>query len=197
MSFESNKSESSVSVRQKSDKDIKNENYQIVYENYWNHARHVEIERLSFIAGTVVMIAGAINVLGKNVVDEYKLLICLGMAVFMVFGIFILYSLRAPFLRFIKIANCVAEQELKIDAKYLNLKSSKGIRFSYVLMIFYAFTGSIFAASAIYFMLELKVIAVKSPYLLLFIVWLVFFVFLLWIGNLLHDKATRDSKCLV
>ncbi|ARU47410.1 hypothetical protein Sdiek1_0227 [Sulfurospirillum diekertiae] len=90
-------------------------NYEKIYEQYWLHARHAEIQRWHFVATTMIITGGLLAILKLN---ENATFVFIFLAIFYALGLFVLKSLRTPFIIFSRLAEIIALNELKMDRKY-------------------------------------------------------------------------------
>lgn len=95
---------------------MREDDAQVVYDQYWNHDRHIENEMLSFSKFYAVIVAGLFIAL-KTPCDENKYFLIF-VFLLSVFGFLFNYNLRIPFIKFILKAELIAIKELKIPTIY-------------------------------------------------------------------------------
>ena len=92
---------------------MKSEQSIAIYEQYWQHARHVENELLSFTSFYAVIVAASFIYFEPNFKIPYIILIILS-----TFGFFINYTLRIPFIKFTFKAELIAINEFGLKNEY-------------------------------------------------------------------------------
>jgi hypothetical protein len=104
---------------------MRKEDSRIVYEQYWQHARHVENELLTFTSFYAVIVAGSFIFLNPNSGIESTIVMIFVMFL-SIFGFFFNYNLRIPFIKFILKAELIAIKELGLKDEYRRYFDIKG-----------------------------------------------------------------------
>lgn len=104
---------------------MRTEDSRIVYEQYWQHARHVENELLTFTSFYAIIVAGSFIFLKSNSGIENTIIMIFVMFL-SIFGFFFNYNLRIPFIKFILKAELIAIKELGLKHEYRRYFDSKG-----------------------------------------------------------------------
>lgn len=126
---------------------------QDVYEQYWWHARHVENQVWSYTRVWALVLTAILTITGTNLPDDAKAAAALFGAILSLLGLFVVYSLRIPFLSFALTSEVIAIKEFGIDSGYrrffangLDFREDKGIDMPDILIAVYGLvsTGLIF-----------------------------------------------------
>ncbi len=104
---------------------MEKEDSRIVYEQYWNHARHIENELLSFTSFYAVIVAGSFVFIQPGTSKENTFVMLFIMAL-SIFGFFYNYNLRVPFLKFMLKAELIAINEFMLKKKYRRFFEKEG-----------------------------------------------------------------------
>ncbi len=88
-----------------------------IYEQYWQHARHVENELLSFVALYTALVGGALYV-STQIGNGERAGAAAFIGVLSVFGFLFNYNLRIPFVTFTHLAELIAIRELGLKREY-------------------------------------------------------------------------------
>lgn len=100
--------------------DIANDdgNHQTVYEQYWQHARHVENQLWSFTRIWAVVLTAILTIVGTNLpVPAQAGAVVFGFLLSLM-GLFMVYTLRVPFLAFTIKSEAIVVNEFDVDISY-------------------------------------------------------------------------------
>ncbi len=135
-----------------------------VYEQYWLHARHVELEMWLFNSFYAVLVGGVAAVLSadiQGITIAIKVIVAVLAFVISLLGFLLTYSLRIPFLKFILLAELIAINELGLKESYRrffkkgkkNFPGDKRIDIHDILSSLYALFAGLMAyvATSLYF----------------------------------------------
>lgn len=125
---------------------------QTVYNQYWEHVRHVEDEMWTFTRIWAIIITAIFGIIGSELPIEAKI----GTAGFgillSVLGFFIVYSLRVPFFNFFFTLELIAKEDFHLDEPYRRFSDepdsnlNKGVDIHDVLIFVYSLTAGILLA---------------------------------------------------
>lgn len=104
---------------------MRTEDSRIVYEQYWQHARHVENELLTFTSFYAIIVAGSFIFLKSNSGTENTIIMIFVMFL-SIFGFFFNYNLRIPFVKFVLKAELIAIKEFGLKNEYRRFFDTKG-----------------------------------------------------------------------
>jgi hypothetical protein len=156
---------------------------QDVYEQYWWHARHVENQVWSYTRVWALILTAILTITGTNLPDEAKASAALFGALLSLLGLFVVYSLRVPFLAFALTSEVIAIKEFGIDSGYrrffasgLDFREDKGIDLPDILLAVYALVS----IGLIFFSLNLLIGYVVAFIVAGSIAMLIIFVYLKW-----------------
>ncbi len=96
-----------------------------VYNQYWQHARHVENQLHSFVGFYVAIVGGALVFSAANGDPER---IAAGLFVFLlsILGLLFNYNLRIPFIKFTLLSELIAIRELGLKDEYRRFFDRQG-----------------------------------------------------------------------
>lgn len=98
---------------------MNNENLRKIYEQYWLHARHQELQRLSFTNIYAVVVAGVFAYMGATHVEEdIKSLLLFFLMLLSFFGYSMIHFWNVPFVIFSYLAEEIAIRELNLPVEY-------------------------------------------------------------------------------
>lgn len=82
--------------------DSNKNHYEVIYEQYWAHCRHQEVQRLSFTQIYSVLVAGVLAFLTaqKELNPLLEILVYFFLSTLTILGYFIVYSPNIPFVIF-------------------------------------------------------------------------------------------------
>ncbi|OIB57726.1 hypothetical protein [Natrialba sp. SSL1] len=126
---------------------------EIVYDQYWNHVRHVEEEMWAYTRIWALIITAVFTVLGSSIPIEAKLGAAFFGVVMSVLGFFIVYLLRVPFLDFFLTTELIAKNDFELPASHrrtddiTDFRIDKGVDIPDVLVIVYATVTGVLIAS--------------------------------------------------
>jgi hypothetical protein len=110
--------------------EMTDKNLEKVYEQYWLHARHQEIQRLWFTNIYAMIVAGVFAYLG--LIEEHltKILILIFLTILSLFGYLMAHSWNLPFVIFSRLAEEIAICEWNLPEKYQRFsKYGKGYEY--------------------------------------------------------------------
>lgn len=126
--------------------------YKEVYNQYWNHARHQEIQRLQFAGMYVVIVAAALAYLGSSGINNiYANALLAFLIAFSFLGYLSTYVFGIPFYAFSRKAEAISICEWNLPQNYQRFtkwcdKSSPSCRYRFpyvddlrVFILFYSF----------------------------------------------------------
>lgn len=115
-----------------------------VYEQYWEHTRHQELQRLTFTSIYGALVAGAFAFIGSSISEPSRLGLLWGLLFMSILGFLLCHFWRIPFLWFSRLAEQILLQEFKLK-KYARFAEEKPktkfgsvsdvFHFFYILMI--------------------------------------------------------------
>lgn len=126
---------------------------EIVYDQYWNHVRHVEEEMWAYTRIWALIITAVFTVLGASVPTEAKLGAAFFGVIMSVLGFFIVYALRVPFLDFFLTTELIAKHDFGLPASrrrtdgLADFRIDKGVDIPDVLVAVYAAVAGVLIAS--------------------------------------------------
>lgn len=132
---------------------------QDVYEQYWWHARHVEVQMWSYTRIWALVLTGIFTLIGTDLPGEAKGAVALFGALLSGLGFFVVYSLRVPFLAFALTSEAMAINEFGLPLRYrrffstgADFRADKGVDIPDVLLIVYAVvaTALVFTAGIMF-----------------------------------------------
>ncbi len=88
-----------------------------VYDQYWQHARHVENQLHSFV-GFYVLITGSALALSASIGEVGSVAAASFVFLLSLLGLFFNYNLRVPFIKFTLIAELIAINEFGLKGEY-------------------------------------------------------------------------------
>lgn len=92
------------------------ENLRAVYEQYWLHARHQELQRLTFTSIYGALVAGALAFIGSSIsTSSSRFGVALALLVVSLLGFVLCHAWRVPFLWFSRLAEQILLQEFKLE----------------------------------------------------------------------------------
>lgn len=96
-----------------------------VYDQYWQHARHVENQLHSFV-GFYVLVTGSALALSSSIGEVGGVAAAGFVFLLSLLGLFFNYNLRVPFIKFTLIAELIAINEFGLKGEYRRFFDSKG-----------------------------------------------------------------------
>jgi hypothetical protein len=126
------------------------ENLKTVYEQYWLHARHQEVQRLWFTNVFAVIVAGVFAYLGNSPDGAYSIYLLFFLMVLSILGYFLTHAWNIPFVIFTRLAEKIAifewnlPKEYQRFTKYGKIEYRKPVSASKMIMIFYSLMIAIF-----------------------------------------------------
>lgn len=108
------------------DSDDALERFQVVYNQYWKHARHNEDQLWSFTRAWALILTGIFAALGApqaTVSTRTKIGIAAFGIILSVLGFALVYTIRKPFLIYFRTAHRIARDRFGIPSRYLRVKT--------------------------------------------------------------------------
>ena len=96
-----------------------------VYNQYWQHARHVENELHSFV-GFYVFVSGGAVALSAPAGDAGRIALAGFVGLLSLLGLFFNYNLRVPFIKFVLMGELLAIRELDLKGEYRRFFDPEG-----------------------------------------------------------------------
>jgi len=134
--------------------EMRHKNLQVVYEQYWLHARHVANERLWFTNIYVLIVASAFAFMATSKSVLINLWLTVFLLIFSVLGFFICHSLVIHFITYSRMTELILINEWKIPyrlffpEKSQRMVAKAGLNFAFYLL--YMLMSSIFASLLIH-----------------------------------------------
>ena len=126
-----------------------------IFSQYWQHARHQEIQRLSFMNSYAIITAGIFAIVFSKLFENEPgvRILLLGFVITLsIIGILITIAWRVPFLEFSSKANKILEEEgVKYLVPYGGKKPKKLVRAHQAFFCFYNLILAASLASIIWF----------------------------------------------
>lgn len=128
------------------------DHYRVIYEQYWQHARHNENQRLSFTQLYSVLVGVVLAFLTSR--SELNLSLEISLYVFLliltILGYFIVYSLNIPSVIFSRLTEQIAVCQWNVPQQYLRWftespqRKTKRLHVAEIFIIFYSLMASLF-----------------------------------------------------
>lgn len=119
---------------------MKDENLGKIYEQYWLHARHQEVQRLWFTNIYAMIVAGAFAYFGA--VKGFSTPLLVFLTLLSILGYLVAYSWNIPFTIFSRLAEEIAVREWNLPKDYRRFtKYRRGYEFSKIVSANIVFIG--------------------------------------------------------
>jgi hypothetical protein len=89
-----------------------------LYDQYYEHVRHIENEMWAFARIWAIIITGVFTIIGTDLPTAAKLGAAFFGALLSVFGFLTVYALRIPFLDYYLTTDLIARDEFGMEARY-------------------------------------------------------------------------------
>ena len=125
----------------------KEEDLRLVYQQYWEHARHQERQRLTFTSIYGALLAGALAFIGSSISEPARLGILWGLLFVSILGFLLCHFWRIPFLWFTRLAEQMLLREFKLEKYRRFIEEETKTKFgsaSAVFHFFYILTTTLF-----------------------------------------------------
>ncbi|GEM_PF-3638202 len=99
------------------------ERFRNIYDQYWNHARHQEVQRLNFTSIYALIVAGTLAYIGSSSFNEkYAPLLFIFLVIYSLLGYLSVYTWAIPFVIFTRKAEAIAICEWNMPEYYSRFK---------------------------------------------------------------------------
>lgn len=116
-----------------------------VFEQFWLHARHQELQRLTFTSVYSAIVAGAFAFLGSEISDlQSRVYLSIGMTILSILGFFLMHAWRIPFIVYSRLAEIVMIKKWEMEHYKRFGEYDKLVNASLVFHLFYVLLASLF-----------------------------------------------------
>lgn len=99
-----------------------------IYDQYYEHIRHMENEMWAFARIWAIIITGIFTIIGTELPTAAKIGAAFFGALLSMFGFLTVYALRVPFLDYYLTTDLIARNEFRVDVQYRRFSDQPDIR---------------------------------------------------------------------